>query len=1176
MNRIYREAVFDEKIKSLFNKLNHHNNFDLIIGIPFYDEKEELVQLLKWVDLQLQNWKSRRQLIVCAGDSTSSESLELLQKTPLQHEHIYFLMPEEASGRGMSIRAFLALASKFEADLLILDAGMAGKDVNNQPAYLENMLTPVHGHYDMVIGSLRGSIGNDIITQIFASPILEAFYGARIGDPLAGIYAISHDFAEELNSEAKFWTTIIGGYGIDFWLITRCLVWNKSLCEYYMQGNIKQPSWERENEIFQEIAGSLLEAIRRDSAVCLQSRLIIKVPDLLVRSKIEKPDEFNYSFAEVWLGFTEVYKKFRAELSSWLNEDLLKQLDRLMNSEGELRLKDDIWVKACNMLLLAYTFGPEEKRKTLLSVLTALYNGRVAAYLREMENFQKEISCLAEENRNHLLLKQMNLIRSRIAEQFWNQKPDLIRWWQDRNETTRPPIIPLHYMEYVPGRPIVIPKQITGKDNRQVQTDVIYKRLRQSYENKLSHFLESGIGLSLKNNSSELLNGVSRFMDRAENMLTELLPGDLHTPSGLQEFVKALFSLVPHGKMFTVRADLLREMLIRFPPVNIMIPLGYYTAEALIDNMDIRDAVSYANLVDEWSYTDRDLIWLLEQIKPESFEWTDIKPLILEKDLRYSSLTYTKISNLNRITARIAVKPLEEGRGGRYPRIRYFYALIRRLVLAEHYSELFSLSARERKNVGQKVKNAMLKVQKGDEFSAYNIFENYHHRGMVEKIKELAERMASINTEYAQIFNLLAAGYGVGQVLSDHTFLTCTAWSWASYSYKGGRRFPGPLTTSIESRWFAHDFLEELYRELGYDVDEITQTVFRWINSGRSHQSLLDAALPARPRDVAVVVQEITDEPSKTLQRFSGNPLLEVNPEHSWENKYVLNPGALRIKDKVYLFYRAVGDDDVSHIGLAITDGYNVIERLPEPIFSPAIPEEAKGCEDPRLIIINDRIWMLYTAYDGNIAQIAAASITVSDFLDRNFNWKREGLAFKNIWNKDAILFPEKINNKYILYHRIEPSMWVTYLDEVAFPCWEKHAIILGPRPGHTWDSLKIGAGAQPLKTIYGWLLIYHGVDHNYVYRLGVILVDLHNPQKVLYRSPNPILEPVEDYEIGLSGAWVPNVVFTCGAVAGTDKEILEDDDQILVYYGAADTSIGMASARLADLIPEKFRRRAL
>jgi predicted GH43/DUF377 family glycosyl hydrolase len=219
---------------------------------------------------------------------------------------------------------------------------------------------------------------------------------------------------------------------------------------------------------------------------------------------------------------------------------------------------------------------------------------------------------------------------------------------------------------------------------------------------------------------------------------------------------------------------------------------------------------------------------------------------------------------------------------------------------------------------------------------------------------------------------------------------------------------------------------------------------------------------------------------------------------------------------------------------------------------------------------------MMYTAYDGVIAQIAAASIKVEDFLARNFaGWQRKGLAFKDIWNKDAILFPEQIRGKYVIYHRIEPSIWVSYLDKLEFPVpRERHAIIMGPRSGRMWDSLKIGAGTQPIKTRYGWLMIYHGVDRELVYRLGVILVDLNNPELLIYRSPNSILEPEEEYEIGSdNSSWVPNVVFTCGAIPALEKDILEDDDEILVYYGAADTHIAVATATLAELIPAEYRR---
>ena len=123
------------------------------------------------------------------------------------------------------------------------------------------------------------------------------------------------------------------------------------------------------------------------------------------------------------------------------------------------------------------------------------------------------------------------------------------------------------------------------------------------------------------------------------------------------------------------------------------------------------------------------------------------------------------------------------------------------------------------------------------------------------------------------------------------------------------------------------------------------------------------------------------------------------------------------------------------------------------------------------------------------------------------------------------------------------------------------------------WDGLKIGGGSQPIKTKYGWLLIYHGVDQSFIYRLGVLLVALDDPGQLVYRSPNPILEPEEAYEVGEEECYVSNVVFTCGAVPSVDKEVLEDNDEILVYYGAADTAVGVATAKVSELIPEEIRR---
>jgi predicted GH43/DUF377 family glycosyl hydrolase len=301
---------------------------------------------------------------------------------------------------------------------------------------------------------------------------------------------------------------------------------------------------------------------------------------------------------------------------------------------------------------------------------------------------------------------------------------------------------------------------------------------------------------------------------------------------------------------------------------------------------------------------------------------------------------------------------------------------------------------------------------------------------------------------------------------------------------------------------------------------------------------------------------------------------LETVPEHPWESRYVLNAAAVRLNEVTYIVYRAFGEDEISRLGLAWSkDCIHIDGRLDSPIFGPMDASESKGCEDPRITVIGDRLYMLYTAFDGDLPQIAMASISKKSFLEKRFDqWTRHGLCFPGVPNKDAALYPETFNGKYAVYHRIDPAMWISYTEKLACPCPRSgHKIVVSPRSGMMWDGIKIGAGAPPIKTSAGWLNIYHGVDYEQTYRLGILLMDLKDPSSVIYQSPNPILEPEVDFEIGKSDAgdfWVPRVVFTCGAVVMRDAEIADMNDEIFVYYGAADTAIGVAKARIGDLLP--------
>lgn len=290
------------------------------------------------------------------------------------------------------------------------------------------------------------------------------------------------------------------------------------------------------------------------------------------------------------------------------------------------------------------------------------------------------------------------------------------------------------------------------------------------------------------------------------------------------------------------------------------------------------------------------------------------------------------------------------------------------------------------------------------------------------------------------------------------------------------------------------------------------------------------------------------------LERYRGNPILQPVPDHTWENRTVFNCGVAQTEDRVVLIYRAQGTaSNVSRLGYAASpDGYR-FDRFAHPVFEPVSETERLGVEDPRLTWLDGSWQMVYTAWSPSDIQVARAS--TSDFLI----WERHGIVVPGPDNKDAAIFPDKVGGRYVMFHRIPPAIWLAYSDDLIH--WGDFQKIMGPRPDN-WDNLKVGAGGPPIKTEYGWLVIYHGVDSDTVYRLGVALLDLEDPSRVLSWPREAVLEPEEPWE--LEGD-VPNVVFTCGTA--------EIDGKYLVYYGGADKVIAVATADRSALL--EFARSA-
>jgi len=296
--------------------------------------------------------------------------------------------------------------------------------------------------------------------------------------------------------------------------------------------------------------------------------------------------------------------------------------------------------------------------------------------------------------------------------------------------------------------------------------------------------------------------------------------------------------------------------------------------------------------------------------------------------------------------------------------------------------------------------------------------------------------------------------------------------------------------------------------------------------------------------------------------RYAGNPLLS---RENWPYSInsVFNAGAVRLPDGDTLLLCRVEDrSGMSHLCAARSEnGIDKwrIDAKPTLMANPRdYPEEVWGIEDPRITYVPEleQYAVVYTSF-------AHGGPGVSLALTRDFiSYERYGVIMQPE-DKDAALLPHRINGYWALIHRpVTPTgahMWITYSPDLHH--WGNHKVILEARRGGWWDANKIGLCQPPLETPKGWLTIYHGVRQTAagsIYRLGLALFDLENPEICLQRGDSWMFGPEAPYE---RNGDVKDVVFPCGQTIG------DDGDTIHLYYGAADSCIALATGSVRALL---------
>lgn len=295
------------------------------------------------------------------------------------------------------------------------------------------------------------------------------------------------------------------------------------------------------------------------------------------------------------------------------------------------------------------------------------------------------------------------------------------------------------------------------------------------------------------------------------------------------------------------------------------------------------------------------------------------------------------------------------------------------------------------------------------------------------------------------------------------------------------------------------------------------------------------------------------------VARYKKNPIL--TREHvPYQVATVHNAGMTKYKDKYIMLFRSHLHNGRSIIGIAESkDGYN-FKVGNEPFLIPSSDGvfgeyEEYGVEDVRISEIDNEFLLTYSAYSRHGVRIGLAKTKDFKTVERISLITQSDL-------RNVVIFPEKINGFYVRLDRPHSeiskwSIWISYSPDLIH--WGNSKVIIKPETYH-WDEMKIGPGATPIKTDRGWLNIYHGVFETMsgvVYRLGVALHDLEDPSIVLGVSDEWILQPEDPWEIT---GYVPNVVFTCGAIP-------EPDNTVKIYWGGADSVMCVGSAKIDELV---------
>ncbi len=934
------EEQYQRCMRSPLAQAKRIKRAEVVVGIPFYNEAETIGNVFKMAKKGLETfYPEKRCVIICVGAPQGREALKVIEEIsdkevgpPL--EKISFLLEKDIEGKGWAVRAIMEIASHLKADLALLSSDLHSfEGVGGiSPRWVNLLIEPIKKEgIDFVLPSYNRHYFDAKITRLFAAPLIAAIYRKRITEPIAGEFGISRKWLAKCPKDPSPWSSETAYYGIDGFLTTSAIVNQAKICEVNLGIKFHRASPGKIGLRFRGIAQGIFERMVKDSNFWEGRGEIVSPLDSYGIKMEEMPPEVKINYRELIGRYRPGLNRFHYLYKKILPEEICNHLLDLANYPPEkFELSADKWAKIVFHFLLAFAFDKELRKEDIIDGLFFIFLGRLATFVRVLDELRMKLEKGIPQYSAPLLFREAERMMKREVEEFLRERRNFLRNWKERGDALRPYLPKIGGWEFIPQVPIVVPLKKKKKSGRVAKAQEVHKLLLQRYRKEFQGFISKKLRCEEDASSSDIIQKVRNLMKEVERGLDELLfPGDFHTRKGTEELVRWMFRYFPPKKTFCLKDEVAYGIIRRYPPVTLLTRLGFADLPQLLREYTPSDALALASWSEEWEYMER--IWeeLRQKVEPSDFDYSEILPLIVShKDFPVLA-EMKEQSALNKLTARILVSDLPKAKGGEFPKIRYFTTIAKSIVEAERFGQIWEEFSQELE-FGRRLINSLKGHWGRAPLSAHNIFENGNQRRLVERIREMASKIKDLaakdgnfkGSTLALRIEDLANSYHLALTLSDNRFIPLSAWTWASYSFKGGHGLPTPLSSHVERDWTSYDFLVEYLKaaELG-DESAVEKKVVELMGEGRESEDLARHLLGLGKEGEKILIDQVStlrERPAGKLKRLTKRPIIEPIKGNFWESKFVFNCATVRLKERNYILYRAVGDDPLaSYIGLA-------------------------------------------------------------------------------------------------------------------------------------------------------------------------------------------------------------------------------------------------------------------